>query len=262
MAARSQTPEDSPLPGGIPRPRLAFIDNLRILLICLVIVTHLAITYGAVGDWYIRDPSADSMSAAVLTLVAALDQCFMMGFFFMISAYFVPGSLERKGSARFARDRLVRLGIPLVLWALVIGPVLDYWVGVTFSGYAGSLAGFYRDGIASFQGFPIGPLWFVFALLVFTFAYIGYRVLREWFARIRGPQANRLGKTWSGINRSTPPSGTIPPMNPLPSLHPSRTLHGPGKMFRAMPPSTCHRVGKRRSPRSWRLPGLPSSSGS
>jgi hypothetical protein len=32
--------------------RLLFIDNLRILLICGVVVLHLAVTYGGVGSWY------------------------------------------------------------------------------------------------------------------------------------------------------------------------------------------------------------------
>jgi hypothetical protein len=37
------------------KERLFFIDNLRILLIVLVIPVHLAITYGApVGDWYYK----------------------------------------------------------------------------------------------------------------------------------------------------------------------------------------------------------------
>jgi peptidoglycan/LPS O-acetylase OafA/YrhL len=31
--------------------RLLFIDNLRILLICGVLVVHLGVTYGGVGSW-------------------------------------------------------------------------------------------------------------------------------------------------------------------------------------------------------------------
>jgi len=35
--------------------RLFFIDNLRVFLIILVIMFHLAITYGAAGSWYYQD---------------------------------------------------------------------------------------------------------------------------------------------------------------------------------------------------------------
>ena len=36
--------------------RLLFIDNLRILLICGVLVNHLNDTYGAIGAWEYHDP--------------------------------------------------------------------------------------------------------------------------------------------------------------------------------------------------------------
>jgi fucose 4-O-acetylase-like acetyltransferase len=32
-----------------------------------------------------------------------------MGFFFLISGYFTPGSFERKGLRSFLKDRLIRL---------------------------------------------------------------------------------------------------------------------------------------------------------
>ena len=44
------------MPDGSFHPvRLLFIDNIRIFLVSLVILTHLAITYGAVGYWYYKE---------------------------------------------------------------------------------------------------------------------------------------------------------------------------------------------------------------
>lgn len=43
-------------------------------------------------------------------------QAFSMGLFFLISGYFTPSSYERKGSGRFAKDRLLRLGIPILCY--------------------------------------------------------------------------------------------------------------------------------------------------
>ena len=37
--------------------RLLFVDNLRILLICGVLVNHLNDTYGAIGAWEYQDPA-------------------------------------------------------------------------------------------------------------------------------------------------------------------------------------------------------------
>ncbi|MCP4260915.1 MAG: acyltransferase family protein [Planctomycetes bacterium] len=92
--------------------RLYFIDNLRILLITLVIMVHLSVTYGGEGSWYYKEGRADEISTIVLTVHNAVTQAFFMGFLFMISGYFTPGSYDRKGPRRFFKDRLLRLGIP------------------------------------------------------------------------------------------------------------------------------------------------------
>jgi fucose 4-O-acetylase-like acetyltransferase len=161
----------------LPTRHLLYIDNIRIVLICLVIITHLAVTYGAFGSWFYTEVEGFSPETALLTLIAALSQSFMMGFFFLIAAYFIPPSLGRKGPNRFVRDRLVRLGIPLLVWVLLIGPLLRYYVEIKIGGFSGSLADWYRLGTAHITIFGLGPLWFVLALLVFTLLYVLWRVL-------------------------------------------------------------------------------------
>lgn len=158
------------------RNRLLFVDNIRIVLICLVIITHLAITYGAFGSWFYQEVTGFSPQAALLSIVTALCQSFMMGFFFLISAYFIPPSLRRKGAGRFVRDRLVRLGVPLLAWVLLIGPLLRYFVAVRTAGHAGSLVDWYALGMTDPGIFGLGPLWFVFTLLVFTLVYVLWNV--------------------------------------------------------------------------------------
>ena len=37
------------------KARLFFVDNLRTLMIVLVIMQHLSVTYGGVGGWYYSD---------------------------------------------------------------------------------------------------------------------------------------------------------------------------------------------------------------
>lgn len=77
----------------MPKDRLLFIDNLRILLIILVILVHLAITYGApVGDWYYQEVEAGMIESIFYIFFIAVSQSFFMGFFFLISGYFAPGS--------------------------------------------------------------------------------------------------------------------------------------------------------------------------
>jgi len=160
--------------GKKSRPRVLYIDNLRIVLISLVIATHCSITYGGPGGWYFTDPGNAPGIPFVLAALNSLNQAFFMGFFTLVSAYFVPGSLMRKGRARFAHDRLVRLGIPILFWGLVINPFILFILqraGITLPA---SLAYFLNP----VTGAGLGPMWFVFFLIVATFAYLAWTVYR------------------------------------------------------------------------------------
>ena len=63
------------------KPRLLYIDNLRILLTILVILHHLAIGYGAPGNnIYVETGEISTVSTILLTLFVAINQAFFMGF--------------------------------------------------------------------------------------------------------------------------------------------------------------------------------------
>ena len=148
--------------------RLLYIDNIRILLICLVIATHCSITYGGPGTWYFADPGNGTTTPFILSVIDSLNQSFFMGFFVLVSAYFIVGSLQRKGRDRFTRDRLVRLGIPLLVWVLFINPLI---LLIILSG-TGTLPMPTASLLNPLTGAGLGPMWFVFFLLVATFAYL------------------------------------------------------------------------------------------
>lgn len=158
------------------QPKINYLNYTRVCLTILVIVHHVCITYGAPGGWYFRQPTTQLAAQVVLTLIVATNQAFFMGLFFLLSAYFIDSSYQGKGAAGFVLDRLKRLGIPLVVYSLVLSPILNFMV--------------YRYGQhqgASFKQFLIGydnwidsgVLWFVAALLVFTLVYA---LLRQRFS--------------------------------------------------------------------------------
>jgi fucose 4-O-acetylase-like acetyltransferase len=167
--------------------RLAFVDNLRILLTVLVILHHLVSMYGGPGDWYYKEGRLEGIALLLLTLFMVVNQTFFMGLFYLLSGYFAPASYDRKGGARFLIDRLVRLGIPLLVYALLINPFIRYVTEVGFLalnrnffkiwGWNGAYwtyaARFVRDRRSS----AVGPMWFVEALLIFTLIYWAWRVL-------------------------------------------------------------------------------------
>jgi peptidoglycan/LPS O-acetylase OafA/YrhL len=155
--------------------RISYVDNLRIFLIILVVLHHLAITYGAPGGWYYVENNADSLSILPLAIFVATNQSFFMGLFFFIAAYFSVGSLDRKGSKLFLRDRFIRLGIPLLFYFFVLSPLTIYLLVQQDNEVTTSFFEFLFAG----RGWGFGPMWFVEALLYFTILYLGYRYLRK-----------------------------------------------------------------------------------
>jgi len=160
------------------KARLYFIDNLRILLITLVAMLHLSITYGGAGSWYYRNVPEGTMSIP-LTWHNATVQAFSMGLFFFISGYFTPGSYERKGPRRFFKGRLLRLGIPILCYDFIIGPlIMRPLIHFSTHQYSGSYIDFLIRYYTSFH-VGTGPLWFVEALLMFAGCYVLWRLFEK-----------------------------------------------------------------------------------
>ena len=155
-----------------PAARDYSIDRLRSVMTALVILHHTAITYGGSGGWFWKElePSA-APSSLLLTLFLSTNQAYFMGFFFLLAGYFTPRSLERKGFASFLRDRFLRLGLPLLFFILVLGPLTaaistwlegkSFWPTIQF--------------LWNHQRIINGPLWFAEALLIFSLFYCAWR---------------------------------------------------------------------------------------
>lgn len=145
--------------------RQAHFDHLRILLTFLVVLHHAAITYGGSGGWYWRElPNA---SVTPLIMLNAIDQSFFMGFFFLLSGYFMVASLERKTTANFLIDRFMRLGIPLLVYFFVLSPLT-----IALAHNAPATLGEKWWMMIKDQQFAPGPLWFAEALLIFAALYL------------------------------------------------------------------------------------------
>ena len=162
------------------KSRLYFADYLRAALVSLVVLHHLAISYGGSGSFYYTEPATDSAAAGLLSLFTGFNQAWFLGAFFLISGYFSPGSFDRKGARQYLRDRLIRLGIPLLIFFFVLNPITVY---IAFSHLpAAQLAenGFTLPLTVNWQFYSqavgTGPLWFVELLLIFEFGYIAFRV--------------------------------------------------------------------------------------
>ncbi|WP_372949308.1 acyltransferase family protein [Mariniphaga sp.] len=154
--------------------RLWYIDNLRIFLISLVVLHHLSITYGAPGDWYYNETEAGFPEIIPMLMFVLTNQSFFMGMFFFVSAFFILPSLKRKGTGRFLKDRLIRLGIPLLLFYFILSPLTVFLLNRFIQDNEVSLVDFWINQ----KGTGFGPLWFVEALLLFTLIFLLVKPLK------------------------------------------------------------------------------------
>lgn len=162
--------------------RLYYIDNLRIFLICLVVLLHLNITYGAPGEWYYSESEAGFPEVILQVMFNMANQAFFMGMFFFISAFFTAASLKRKATGKFVKDRLVRLAIPLLIFYFVLNPLTNFIHSALIENESSS----FTDFLTNPQAWGFGPMWFVETLLIFTFVYLIVRKIR-WKIKLNYP---------------------------------------------------------------------------
>ena len=160
--------------------RLQYIDNIRILLTTLVILFHAATTYGAPGLWYYIESQPDLVTYFVFSLFATFNQAFFMGLFFLIGGFFTPASYDRKGAARFLKDRFIRLAIPIIFYIIIIDPSISYLLASHVGGFTGTLSEFVHQYLQHYTGLHVGPLWFTQNLLLFAVVYALYRQIAGW----------------------------------------------------------------------------------
>ncbi len=155
--------------------RLLFVDNIRVFLTILVILHHTMIIYAASGNWGLyMEGRQDDITKALGGWFCATNQAYFMSLFLLISAYFVPGSYDRKGASHFLKDRLIRLGIPLIIYSWIISPLSYVVVVYVTQGQILPLSRYLPGGgLDAVLG--AGPLWFVEVLLISSLVYALWR---------------------------------------------------------------------------------------
>jgi peptidoglycan/LPS O-acetylase OafA/YrhL len=161
------------------KPRLDFIDNLRWVMIVLVVAMHAAVTYSQLGGWYFKeDPKPDQVTMVLFAYFQSGLQAFFMGFLFLIAGYFVPRAFDRKGSGKFLRDRFVRLGIPALIYMFVVHPFTVYWLLHGYYKISASPWTAYLHFLSTFRWIgSSGPMWFAIALFIFCAIYALVRMV-------------------------------------------------------------------------------------
>src|SRR4051812_22348707 len=165
---------------GVPRasvaPRTsAAIDNLRAIVILLVLSFHSVLAYLnflPASPFGFDDPPflwrafpiVDAERWLGFDLFCAWQDVFLMSFFMFLSGLFVWPSLDRKRPFNFLSDRLLRLGLPFAVVVLLLPPLAHYPTYLQTAAEPG-LEAFWRHWLA-LPLWPVGPMWFLGLLMV------------------------------------------------------------------------------------------------
>ncbi|MBR8840243.1 MAG: acyltransferase family protein [Stigonema ocellatum SAG 48.90 = DSM 106950] len=153
---------------SIQSSRLWFIDHVRVFLTVLVVAHHAGQPYGPTGGkWLIFNPER----AEILSPFFAVNAAFFMGLFFLVSGYFLPGAYDRKGAKVFLRERLRRLGVPILFFAFLIFPLVSYFADSDKL----SLIQFLFQVYLGQGQIQVGHLWFLMHLLFYALCYVLWR---------------------------------------------------------------------------------------
>lgn len=185
--------------------RYAYIDNLRVFIIMMVLAHHSGNPYVGEDFWYYK--SSDPKSPLV-GLVIMLNTSFSMATLLVFSGFLLPSSYDRHGFAKYVREKFIRLGIPLVFGGMVMLPLVQYTFHLNFGhqGYRSFLQYYWEAWHGMGQrpenwegpGWPdrnLSHLWYIEHLLFYALCYA---VWRRYFCK-EGP-AEKV---------ETPPPGNL-----------------------------------------------------
>lgn len=157
-------------------PRLAYLDNIKTLVIVGVIIVHSSLTYTTnLSTWPFQTDAIRAPLEILLATIVGMGSFFGLGLLFLIAGYLTPASLRKKGFRQFLVERALRLGIPLVAFIFIVWPLVTYLGGRADGSIRVSFGRFFMPDLANLDP---GPLWFVALLIVLSVVYALLRQLR------------------------------------------------------------------------------------
>lgn len=111
-----------------PSPRYYALDNLRGIMMWLGIVLHVAVNHLASPS---QLPWKDSQTSPVADLILMLIHAFRMPVFFILAGFFAARMIEQRGAAGMLRNRLRRIGLPLLIFWPILA-LLTGWLALMY----------------------------------------------------------------------------------------------------------------------------------
>ena len=145
-------------------------------MIALVIAEHVLFAMLIPGVWFGIQIPSDGSHHPLFTGISSWSVYFFNTFFmymlFLVSGYFVPRSVHKKGVVRYLKERLLRIGIPFLFGLLAING---------FSLLLGRLSPGSATADIPWRDLPfnqLGVLWFLVVLFAFDLLYCAWVQIR------------------------------------------------------------------------------------
>jgi peptidoglycan/LPS O-acetylase OafA/YrhL len=155
--------------------RIFQLSYLRAFVTVLVVIHHSVLAWLSMKPprpgsshlalWWTGVPISDSLKWPGFDLLAAWNDIFFMALMFLISGLFVWPGLQQHHAGRYLRRRLLRLGVPFAVAAVVLAPLAYYPAYLQWGGEP--RLGSYASAWSALGRWPAGPAWFLWVLLVF-----------------------------------------------------------------------------------------------
>src|SRR6478752_3277298 len=158
--------------------RLHALDAVRGFALLLGIVLHATLSFVPASPrfWIIQD----THPSVALGLLFFVIHVFRMTTFFLMAGFFARMSFHRRGIWGFVRDRLQRIGLPLVIgWPIVFTPMVLVVIWAAGFPNGGPIPGAPRWPPV-LPNFPLTHLWFLYVLLELYVAMLLLRGAIVW----------------------------------------------------------------------------------
>ena len=156
--------------------RKHFIDNIRWLIILLLIPYHAAQAFNTWGELNYICFSPNKVISSFIVFCSP----FYMPVMFLLAGASTYYALKKRSYGQFIVERIKRLMIPFVFGTLSLCPFLAYIGDKTNFGYDGGFFEHYRTfftkwtDLSGFDGgFGVGQFWFLYFLFVISLVSIG-----------------------------------------------------------------------------------------
>ncbi|WP_240035276.1 acyltransferase family protein [Neobacillus notoginsengisoli] len=150
------------------------LDWQRVLATFAVFLYHILMFFNP-WPWHVKNSETDSQMIVVSSLPIGI---WIMPLFFIISGMTASISLQKRTKKHYVRERLSRLGIPLLFGVIILTPPQVYLEWISHGQFTGSFLEFLEGylngpyleigGKGNFAFFGL-HLWYLFVLLLLSF---------------------------------------------------------------------------------------------